>query len=362
MNKNDKDSHLGAFGELFSIELSQKEMVSTEQPPTSVNPENNKEGSLLQASEVKQLPGDDSKHECADVDLSPATLVSEINQTDPAIERVMRQVLAQEDTPPKKQVLNGGEGPYLRDVDFRWLKGDANERAIFWFWIYIRTASNSRLNLPELKLQNGWDSEDHCLYSFFRLPDNPVSSAERSRLIITFFNKLSGFFNPIQIKESFEHIRSIWLHLISPVRQFKWLKKKDSEGIEWAWDYLLKRKDVNDNILFWFKPADANEKYIAIMGAIDCWVIRGNKIDCQDKKLLLDNMKKAFQQRGRRDKKKSFNLNTEISIKTRRELKELVKLHGVNINKFIERLIDDEYGKYKDNPNEYKISLLKKKQ
>ncbi|HHP8597686.1 TPA: hypothetical protein ACSI6T_005439, partial [Klebsiella pneumoniae] len=80
------------------------------------------------------------------------------------------------------------------------------------------------------------------------------------------------------------------------------------------------------------------------------------------KKLLLDNMKKAFQQRGRRDKKKSFNLNTEISIKTRRELKELVKLHGVNINKFIERLIGDEYGKYKDNPNEYKISLLKNKQ
>ncbi|HEE0388069.1 TPA: hypothetical protein R6298_005267, partial [Klebsiella pneumoniae] len=63
-----------------------------------------------------------------------------------------------------------------------------------------------------------------------------------------------------------------------------------------------------------------------------------------------------------RDKKKSFNLNTEISIKTRRELKELVKLHGVNINKFIERLIGDEYGKYKDNPNEYKISLLKNKQ
>ena len=87
----------------------------------------------MQASEVKQLPGDDSKHECADVDLSPATLVSEINQTDPAIERVMRHVLAQEDTTPKKQVLNGGEDPYLLDVDFRWLKGDANERAIFWF-------------------------------------------------------------------------------------------------------------------------------------------------------------------------------------------------------------------------------------
>ena len=38
MNKNDKDNHLGAFGKLFSIELSQKEMVSTEQPPTSANP------------------------------------------------------------------------------------------------------------------------------------------------------------------------------------------------------------------------------------------------------------------------------------------------------------------------------------
>jgi hypothetical protein len=41
---------------------------------------------------------------------------------------------------------------------------------------------------------------------------------------------------------------------------------------------FIKRKDVNDNILFWFKPADANEKYIAIMGAIDCWVIRGIKL------------------------------------------------------------------------------------
>lgn len=109
MNKNDKDSHLDAFGKLFSNELSKKEMVSIERSPTSANPENNQGGSFLQASEVKQLPGDDSKHECADVDLSPATLVSEINQTDPAIERVMRQVLAQEDTTPKKQVLNGGE-------------------------------------------------------------------------------------------------------------------------------------------------------------------------------------------------------------------------------------------------------------
>ena len=33
---------------------------------------------------------------------------------------------------------------------------------------------------------------------------------------------------------------------------------------------------------FWFKPADANEKYIAIMGQIDCWLY-GDKIDCQDK-------------------------------------------------------------------------------
>ena len=56
MNKNDKDSHLDAFGKLFSNELSQKEMVSIERSPTSANPENNREGSFLQASEVKQLP------------------------------------------------------------------------------------------------------------------------------------------------------------------------------------------------------------------------------------------------------------------------------------------------------------------
>ncbi|EJM9051159.1 MULTISPECIES: hypothetical protein [Klebsiella pneumoniae complex] len=357
MNKNDKDSHLGALSKLLANEALQKEMVSTEQPLTSTDPENNRKDSFLQASEVKQCTDDD---ECADVDLSPATLVAEGNQTDPAIERIMRQTLHNENATSKKHILNGGEDSYLRDVDFRWLKGDANERAIFWFWIYIRTASNSSLNLPELNFQNSWNSEVTCLYSFFRLPDNPVSSAERSRLIVTFFNKLSDFFNPDKIKESFEYIRSIWLDLISTVRQFKWLKKKDYEGIEWAWDYLLKRKDVNDNILLWFKPADVNERYIAIMGAIDCWVIRGNKIDCQDKKLLLDNMKKAFQQRGRRDKKKSFSLNTEISIRTRRELKELVKLHGTSINKFIEGLISDEYGKYKNNPNQYKLSLLKK--
>jgi hypothetical protein len=36
MNKNDKDSHLGALSKLLANEALQKEMVSTEQPLTSM--------------------------------------------------------------------------------------------------------------------------------------------------------------------------------------------------------------------------------------------------------------------------------------------------------------------------------------
>lgn len=250
----------------------------------------------------------------------------------------------------------GAGVPPLCDADFRWLKGDANERAIFWTWLYLKNSTFEQFNLPYDMTSSRWGVASNSIYSLIPLPLDTGSTAERSRVIIEFFDWLSKNYSPEISKSVFENIRSIWANFIFPVRQFRWLKKNDSVAIEWAMDYLLKKKEIGNNILTWFKPVGIHEAYISIMGTIDYWFIRGDSIDCLDKKRVLDDMYRAFKQRTRREKSNKFILNAEISPTARRQLKILVESHGVKINKFIESLIDMEYQRYRGNMKEVQVT------
>lgn len=277
---------------------------------------------------------------------------------DDAFKRLMQNIQAGEKRNVKTKSLHGGDSSCLRDVDLKWLKGAVNSRAIFWFWAYIRKASARELYLPEntAELIPEWDQKEESLYSFFKLPGNPTSSAERSRVIVTFMNKLSCSLSPYQSKKTFDYIRGIWLVFNSQVQSLKWLKKNDNEAIEWAWSYLSKKKDIKRNVLSWFKPADLNERFIGIMGAIDCWAIP-NKLDVEnyrkflgDKNALLKNMRDSFKQRKRRSGKHDLT----ISAKARKELSELSVALDKKEVKVIEKLIHDEYLRYKSKLFDYK--------
>lgn len=119
---------------------------------------------------------------------------------------------------------------------------------------------------------------------------------------------------------------------------------------------FVKEKGYKINVLSWFKPADLNERYIGVMGAIDCWAIP-NKLDVgnyrkflDDKDALLKNMRDSFKQRKRRSGKNDLT----ISAKASKELSELAVALDKKEIKVIEKLIHDEYLRYKSKLFDYK--------
>lgn len=362
MEKDKSKNHsqyrtLRGIPERFAAELLPGENVRSKQEVSMETPE--EESKLASDQDVDH--SEEVKNDIA-MDLTPASLITENNlgfnaETKSKLQRIEEQYLKQEVSVNSKRPLRGLEAPHLCNVDFRWLKGDENERAIFWVWVYIRNASAGDLFLPNHESIGEMDS----LYHHSKLPEYTSSTEERSRLIVTFFDKLSFLYPSQMVKESFEYVRAKWLHFINPVRQFRWIKKTDEDTIIWAQDYLLKRKEINGNALNWFTGADLNEKYISIMGAVDCWVIRGDEIDRLDKKRLLEDMYRAYKQRSRREKNEKFILNAEVSVNTRSQLKEFVGLYDTKINKFIEALIDEEYQRYKNDPAHYQPVVMRKR-
>lgn len=360
-DSNNENYYLKRIGKLGAEELARSEESPYEGGNHFTSPEDK--------FSVDSLPEDESAQAAEDCDIEDrageppsGNPISESSKNatgaDEAIKRLMQNIQAGEKRNVKSKSLHGGDSSCLQDVDLKWLKGAVNSRAIFWFWAYIRKASARELYLPENTdgLIPEWDQREGNLYSFFRLPGNPTSSAERSRVIITFMNKLSCSLSPYQSKQTFDYIRSIWLVFNSQVQSPRWLKKNDNEGIEWAWSYLSKKKDIKRNVLSWFKPADLNERYIGVMGAIDCWAIP-NKLDVanyrkflDDKNALLKNMRDSFKQRKRRSGKHDLT----ISAKVNKELSELVVALDKKEIKVIEKLIHDEYLRYKSNIFDYK--------
>lgn len=360
MSDSDNENYyLKGIGKLVAEELARQEEPPYERGNRFTSPESK--------FSVDSLPEDESAQAAEDCDIEDKTgepassnPVSESSKNatgaDEAIKRLMQNIQAGEKRNVKS--LHGGDSSCLQDVDLKWLKGAVNSRAIFWFWAYIRKASARELYLPEntAGLIPEWNQREESLYSFFRLSGNPTSSAERSRVIITFMNKLSCSFSPYQSKQTFDYIRSIWLVFNSQVQSPGWLKKNDNEGIEWAWSYLSKKKDIKRNVLSWFKPADLNERYIGVMGAIDCWTIP-NKLDVEsyrkflnDKNTLLKKMSDSFKQRKRRSGKHDLT----ISAKASKELSELAVALDKKEIKVIEKIIHDEYLRYKSKLLDYK--------
>ncbi|EKK4016065.1 hypothetical protein PNF50_003822 [Cronobacter sakazakii] len=362
VNNGDNENHiLKRIGQLAADELLRPEEPSQDRGSRFTSPESECSVDSLQEDESAQAADNcDIEDKTGEPALGNPVSESSINANGAieAFKRFVKKIQAEEKRNVKTKSLHGEDSLCLQNVDLKWLKGAVNSRAIFWFWAYIRKASARELYLPEntAGLIPEWDQREENLYSFFRLSRNPTSSTERSRVIITFMNKLSCSLSPYQSKQTFDYIRSIWLIFNSQVQSPRWLKKNDNEGIEWAWSYLSKKKDIKRNVLSWFKPADLNERYIGVMGAIDCWAIP-NKLDeenyrkfLDDKNALLKKMRDSFKQRKRRSGKHDLT----ISAKASKELSELAVALDKKEIKVIEKLIHDEYLRYKSKLFDYK--------
>ncbi|EAA6844885.1 hypothetical protein DRX19_28825 [Salmonella enterica subsp. enterica] len=244
----------------------------------------------------------------------------------------------------------------LVSADFGWLKGKANERAIFWVWLLLRWLPvENKIHSVAIQNKNshGWPVNipgDTVIYDFLQLQKETASTKERSFAIINFFYELEKHSNSVDTRRLLEKIRSIWMNFIHPVRNVVWLNKKNESELDSIWDYLLKKKELSGCILNWFKPVDNNERRLAIIGAIDSFILHGDLRDIDTKKTILYCAYKNSSQTKRREKiangNKKAGLNAEISQKAKNALVKMASEKDMRINKFIEKIILDEYARF----------------
>ncbi|HIE0659593.1 TPA: hypothetical protein ACXJEZ_002094 [Providencia rettgeri] len=237
------------------------------------------------------------------------------------------------------------------DIDlFNWFKDDPITTSFVWGYICNNLEIILSIKYGMLTHQNTSTST----YEKLNLNKNPASHEERIKIIISYFDY--GFIDENGgMKESIlKDIQKKWYHASNDVREFKWLSNDNYESINWAFDYLLKyntsetNKIDNDfNLLKGastlplklFKPINIKEKLIAIYSALQLW-------DCHhsEKKMLLSNMNKAWQQkmlRKERENQKSINcyVNSDVKIK----LDELVTYKNSRINKVLSDIITEAH-------------------
>lgn len=258
-----------------------------------------------------------------------------------------------------KVYIKGGSKNILQYSDFKWLRGDINERAIFWFWLILKKGDYLHPNISrfmEKYIRQNFFFKNDDIYNYLLLPEFTTNTAERTSVIIDFFNKLADQIAPEYLKELLNNIRHFWLTSVSPVKKIQWINKNNEEDIEWAWKYLRKKK-IEYSILNWFRPANLHEKYLAIMGSVDFWMINSDEQNHVMKDKLIRDMHLAFRQHKRRQNNKKAPHKTIVSRETHKQLKKLAELHNCPENNLLMKVIHEEYMKYKKNPQEYLLSI-----
>lgn len=246
--------------------------------------------------------------------------------------------------------------------DFSWLRGKENERAIYWSWLFI-------MQLPWSRICND-AGETKSPYTRFKLPERTINTKMRSDIIKVFFDSLSEKYSHGSARHVYQDMLFIWTHFISNVRRTFWLKNKNEEELDWAWDYLSKKPEINSGSLSWFYPVNESEKRLAIVAAIDSCKLYIDDYPCvfsslegcvmnnpgilrnvNFRKTLLNDMRLTYEQNKRRainkKKGKRVAINAEISPVTKDRVVEMASVRGIQINRLIEKLINNEYMAFK---------------
>lgn len=258
--------------------------------------------------------------------------------------------------------IKGGSKNTLHYSDFRWLRNDINERAIFWFWLILKKGMSLHCNISIITdryIRGSRSIKDCDIYKYLLLPEFTTSTAERTSVIIDFFNKLSDYVAPEYLKEFLNNMRHIWLTSVSSVKKVQWINKNNEGDVEWAWKYIKKKK-IEFSILDWFSPANLHEKYLAIMGAVDFWMISGDEQNHAMKEKFIKDMHLAFRQHKRRQNNKKEKNKKIASRETHKQLKELARIHNCSESNLIIKVIQEEYLRYKNNPQKYQFSISDK--
>ncbi|WP_445335774.1 hypothetical protein ACSR9H_04150 [Citrobacter koseri] len=246
--------------------------------------------------------------------------------------------------------------------EFSWLRGKENERAIYWAWLFI-------MQMPVSRITDDPD-ETESPYNQFKLPLRTINTKARSDVIERFFELLAEKYKYECARRIYEDMLFNWTYFISSIKRIYWLKSKNEEDLDWAWNYLSKKPEFNNGSLSWLHPVNESEKRLAIVAAIDSCKLYISEyphyftslehitinnpdmlMNMNFRKALLNEMRLAYEQRKRRKinkrKGKRVAINAEISSVAKDRIVEMASVRGLQINRLIEELINNEYIDFK---------------
>lgn len=239
----------------------------------------------------------------------------------------------------KKQApIRASSPPEPENNHLEWLKGD---RAIFWAWVYIRTASVDTLEIDFQEL-----GPHEKPYETLVLARNPLDNKERLSIIQCW---LKGIEERLSFGDAYKimlQMRDEWFYIREHIKPVDWLRKNE-EHTRWLWERLKKEDIFTDSIPHWFNPANSSERFLAINATIDFFMPHQTiEIGKVTKK------KNAFTAREKRNyknktvymgKKPACQVNIKITPDTKVILDKLVALEETTQSALIEWLIKNHW-------------------
>lgn len=235
-------------------------------------------------------------------------------------------------------LIHASSPPEPENNHLEWLKG---ERAIFWAWVYIRTASGDTLEIdfPEL--------EPHEKpYEKLGLARNPLDSKERQLIIQCWFKGIEERLSFGDAYKIMLQMRNEWFYIKEHIKPVDWLRKNE-EHTRWLWERLKKEDIFTDSLPYWFNPANSSERFLAINATIDFFMPH-QTIEIGE----ITKKKNAFTVREKRNyknktvsigKNPACQVNIKITPDTKVILDKLVALEETTQSALIEWLIKNHW-------------------
>lgn len=252
---------------------------------------------------------------------------------------------------------------------FTWLKD--NSYACAYCWGILSERERDIFTAPPYKI---FDldrdiNKNTSWYDFLGLSKQCMNHEERYNTILNIFDGV--FFEDGGDKQNaLDSLKKLWLKVNDEIKNFKFIDDNSPEHVNWLFDYFNKYKSQaishktgfiisarkeNDlqHYLSIYPKTNLVDKITAAYSALRLW---DTPDFIYERKVFIDNTKKAWKQRGvRRNDPSKTSISSVIGVNEKEKLDEMAKHYRVNKNTFLEKIINKQYEKYQKDPSDLNI-------
>lgn len=259
---------------------------------------------------------------------------------------------------------------------FSWIKDDEYACAYCWGVITTRESDIFRDAPFDTFYLDRHRNKNTSWFDFLNLSKQAMSHEERYKVILNLFDGV--FFKQGGEKQrTLDLLKELWLKASNDFNSFSFIKNMDEPSINWLLDYFKKYKNernIEDSLglaprrinlwnrlnqpdllyyLSLYPQSSSSEKLIAVTSALRLWDA-GDQV--YERKHFITKLKNSYKQwHTRKNLDGRVAINSVIGNSEKERLKEMAKHYRMNQNNFLEALINKQYKKYQENPDDLQI-------